>query len=127
MNFGDGQSELNRSQPTFTHAYAAYGDYTITLTVKDTEGASASMALHLRCGLNSSARVNISQTQYFSNLCSTDFDGGNVFAAWRKREGKSAIPGPRILAPAFAPPRTSRHGAPTPWTPTSPARETRFI
>ncbi|ACL01944.1 PKD domain containing protein [Desulfatibacillum aliphaticivorans] len=84
MDFGDGQSELDQARPVFTHEYAAYGKYTATLTVTDTEGAPATSELEVKCGLFPVTTVNLTPTDFFWNqqAPSTFYDGANLFVAW---------------------------------------------
>src|SRR5207244_5980061 len=45
LNYGDGTPAVTQASPTFTHAYAAPGDYPARLTVTDTAGLPSTSAL----------------------------------------------------------------------------------
>jgi PKD repeat protein len=48
--FGDGQSEVSTA-PSVTHVYSAEGNYTVVLTVRDTQGATASSRRTIAVGV----------------------------------------------------------------------------
>ena len=103
---GDGTVDLVTASPTVSHVYSQGGDYSITLTVLDSDqdGAKRSLpftaSIHVNripnpCFQVSDFSPHELQTVSFTN-CSTDQDGKIVAYHWEFGDGKTAdIPAPQ--------------------------------
>lgn len=96
-NFGDGNLE-NATRETINHTYSTFGNYSVSLTVVDSEGFSDAMTIALTVLSVPTARFHfspqdpaINQTIDFDGSASFDYDGSIVEFRWSFGDGSPVV------------------------------------
>jgi len=96
-DFGDG-AKLNTTNPISTHVYAAIGNYTVTLTVGDSEGLNGTTLKTVQVGQKPTANFTYSpgnpyvgDTLTFNASSSYDTDGFVVSYMWDFGDGSPIL------------------------------------
>ena len=90
-DFGDGSSVITQANPLFTHVYTSAGRFTVTLTVTDSKGVSASQSGDVEVGeFSFSLPVNISNNGSYSQCQSMSRGSdGSLNLVWQDSGGLS--------------------------------------
>ncbi|GAB3255550.1 hypothetical protein GCM10027425_15680 [Alteromonas gracilis] len=123
FDFGDGSDPVSGTSPVVRHVYAAPGDFTVTLTVTDAQGAASTRTRQVRITDRPLATLVVRQGAGCSDTgAGTDAAPLCTIGAAAKRAlaGDTVLVGPGVYREQVNPTATGEAGAPITYRATSP-------